>query len=296
MGQRCRLKSMPRTKTVSMSSASRKSLPRKSFFARGGSIRIDPGPAGLPVNVTCATFPAKRHSTNSARAGVHPSRLASSNEHLSKRVPSGLIWRRSAPSNLHEVKTLRGRVVKNGAKRSPSWRPRKSHAMKFPTASWNLSNLALRKSTLARPARPTEMTAPEGWLGPLPCWDTSPGRELPLMRKLRRLLRVGLLAVLDQDLVDLREQRVHELGLGIGADDLALAEDRALPHSAGDADVGVLGLTRPVHLAAHDRDLHRCRKRAEAFLGDLGEGNEVDVRATARRARDEREALVPQTE
>src|SRR2546427_9471396 len=153
--------------------------------------------------------------------------------------------------------------------------------MKFPTASWNLSNLALRKSTLARPARPTEMTAPEGWLGPLSCWDTSPGRELPLMRKLRRLLRVGLLAVLDQDLVDLREQRVHELRLGIGAHDLALAEDRALPHPTGDADVGVLRLTRSVHLAAHDRDLHRSRERAEALLGNLRERDEVDVRSPA---------------
>src|SRR2546428_9918403 len=287
---------MPRTKTVSMSSASRKSLPRNSFFARGGSIRVDPGPAGLPVNVTCVTFPAKRHSTNSARAGVQPSNRASSNEHFSKRVPSGLIWRRSAPSNLHEVKTLRGRVVKKGANRSPSCRPRKSHETKFATESWNLSNLALRKSTLARPARPTEMTAPVGWVGPVSCGDTAPGRELPLMRQLRRLLRVGLLAILDQDLVNLGEQRVHEPVLRVGADDLALAEDRALPHSAGDADVRVFGLARPVHLAAHDGDLHRRRERAEALLGDLRERDEVDVRASARRARDEREALIPQAE
>src|SRR6266550_3337267 len=294
MGQRCRLRSMPRTKTVSMSSASRKSLPRNSFFARGGSIRIDPGPAGLPVNVTCATLPANRHSTNSARAGVQPSSFASSNEHFSKRVPSGLICRRSAPSNLHEMKTLRGRVVKNGANFSSRRRPRKSHATKFATASWNLSNLALRKSTFARPARPTEMTAPLGWLGPLSCWDTAAGRELPRVGQLRRLLRVGLLAVLDQDLIDLREQRVHELRLWIGAHDLAFAEDRALPHSAGDADVGVLGLAGAVHLAAHDRDLHRRCEGAQALLGDLRERYEIDVRAAARWARDEREALVAQ--
>src|SRR5207247_481382 len=173
-----------------------------------------------------------------------------------------------------------------GAKRSPSWRPRKSQATKFATASWSLSNLALRKSTLARPARPTEMTPSPGWLGPLSCWDTAPGRELPGVRELRGLLRVGLLAILDQDLVDLSEQRVHELLLGVSADDLALAEDRALPHSARDTDVRVFRLARAVHLAAHNRDLHRRRERAQALLGDLGKRDEVDVGTSARRARD----------
>src|SRR5919204_3959916 len=98
--------------------------------------------------------------------------------------------------------------------------------------------------------------------------------------------------MLDEDLVDLAQKRVHELALGIRADDLALAEDRALPHSAGDADVRILRFARPVHLAAHHRDLHWHRQRPKALLGDLRERNEIDVRATARRARDERESLI----
>jgi len=56
-------------------------LPLNSFFERTGSIRVEPGPAGLPVKVTPTSLPAKRQSTNSARAGVQPSRRASSNEH-----------------------------------------------------------------------------------------------------------------------------------------------------------------------------------------------------------------------
>ena len=55
-----------------------------------GTIRVEPGPAGRPLKVTLTTFPAKRHSTNSARAGVQPSSRASSNEHFSNRVPSGV--------------------------------------------------------------------------------------------------------------------------------------------------------------------------------------------------------------
>src|SRR6185295_216363 len=102
--------------------------------------------------------------------------------------------------------------------------------------------------------------------------------------------------VLDEDLVDLREQRIHELVLGVDADDLALAEDRTLPHTAGDANVGVLRLTGSVDLATHDRDLHRGRQRAEALLCDLRERDEVDVRAAARRAGDEGEALIAKPE
>src|SRR5919201_3217141 len=270
-------------------------------------MRVDPGPAGLPLNVTPRTFPAKRQSTNSARAGVQPSSRASSNEHRSKRVPSGLIGRRSAPSNLHDTKVLRGLVVKNGANFSSRRNPRKSQATKFATASWNLSKRAFRKSTFASPARPTETTPgwtspgcgslpTEGPLGALSCWDTPPRGQLSFVGKLRRLLRVRLLAVLDEDPVDLREKTVHELVLGERAHDLPLAEDRALAHAAGDPDVGVLCLAGSVHLAAHDRHLHRHRQRAEALFRDLGERDEVDVRPAAGRAGHEREPLVTQAE
>ena len=84
-----------------------------------------------------------------------------------------------------------------------------------------------------------------------------------------------------ESVVGRERQRVHQLALGIRADDLALAEDRTLSHAARDPDVGVLGLARPVHLAAHHRDLHRRRQRAQALFGDLRHRDEVDVRAPA---------------
>src|SRR4051812_16418395 len=164
--------------------------------------------------------------------------------------------------------------------------------MKTQPASAKLSNRALRKSTprsVARLIATTRSGVPaaatssgsSGSLRSLAGWDTAPWCELAGVRRLRCLLGVRLLAVLDEDLVDLAHERIHELALGIRADHLALAEDRALPHSAGDADIRILRLARPVHLAAHDRDLHRRRQRPEAFLGDLRQRDEIDVGAPA---------------
>src|SRR5437879_7699373 len=98
-----------------------------------------------------------------------------------------------------------------------------------------------RHAPASPPAKRTSSGAPIA-LGPRPRRHRAAGREHPLVRELRRLLRVGLLAVLDEDLVDLREERVHELVLGIEADDLALAEDCALPHPPVDPAVRALAL------------------------------------------------------
>src|SRR6266508_56365 len=114
---------------------------------------------------------------------------------------------------------------------------RKSHERKRQPASANRSKRALRKSTLRSVARPIAMTRSVassagsggvGSLGSLAGWATAPRRELTLGARLWRLLRVRLLAVLDEDLVDLGHERVHELVLGEHSDDLALAEERAL--------------------------------------------------------------------
>src|SRR2546430_16807584 len=119
--------------------------------------------------------------------------------------------------------------------------PWKSHLRKRQSAIANRSKRALLKSTPRIVARPIAMTrsldGTGSWLGALSGWDTAARCELALGARFRRLLRIRLLAVLDEDLVDLAHERVHELALGIRADDLALAEERALPHSAGDADV-----------------------------------------------------------
>src|SRR5688572_26131754 len=199
--------------------------------------------------------PAKRQPMNSAAFISLPSRRASSNVHRSKRDWPRCARRRSAPSKRQSRNTLRGRATNRGASRRSSFSPRKSQRSKRQPPSVNLSKRALRKSTSVMVARCSATTrSSSGCLGSLPCWDTAPRRELTLMRQLRRLLRVRLLAALDKDLVDLRQQRVHELVLRIDTDDLALAEDRALADAAGDPDVGVLRLAGSIHLAAHDRD------------------------------------------
>src|SRR5436309_1054779 len=257
---------------------------------------------------------------NSAASVRQPSSAASSNVHRSKRAWSGRTRRMSAPSKWQSRNTFCGCAEKSGCQRLSKWIARKSHERKRHDTSAKRSKRALRKSTPRSVARVIATTrsgatsgagsaAPattssgcgsglsgSGSLGALSGWDTAARRELALVAQLRRLLGVRLFAVLNEDLVDLAEQRVHELALGIRADDLPLAEDRALPHSSSDADVGVLRLTRAIHLAAHDRDLHRYGERAQALLRDLRERDEVDVRATARRARDEREPLIAKAE
>src|SRR6267142_5340040 len=185
-------------------------------------------------------------------------------------------------SKVQSRNTLLGRATKSGASRRSSFRPRKSQRSKRQPPSENLSKRARRKSTAVRVTRCSATTrSSSGCLGSLSGGDTASRCQLPLMRELRRLLRVRLFAVLDEDLVDLGEERIHQLVLRVHADDLALAEERALTDTAGDADVGVLGLAGSVDLAPHDRDLHRRRQRAQALLGDLRERDEVDVRATA---------------
>src|SRR6476646_8803777 len=52
----------------------------------------------------------------------------------------------------------------------------------------------------------------------------------------------------------LLDQRLHDLRLGHGLDDLAPDEDLALAVAGGDTQVGLPGLAGPVHDAAHHRD------------------------------------------
>ncbi len=59
------------------------------------------------------------------------------------------------------------------------------------------------------------------------------------------------------DLHGLLDQRLHDLGLGDGLDDLALDEDLALAVAGGDAEVGLAGLAGAVDDLAHDGDAQR---------------------------------------
>src|SRR5438309_4260937 len=131
----------------------------------------------------------------------------------------------SAPSKRQSRKMLCGAARKSGWKRLSKRTARKSHVTKRQPASENLSKRALRKSTLRSVARlmltmrsggvsgagsgaAPSISSP-GSLGPLSRWDTAARRELTLVRQLRGLLRIRLLAVLDEDLVDLGHERVH---------------------------------------------------------------------------------------
>src|SRR5918993_479052 len=80
----------------------------------------------------------------------------------------------------------------------------------------------------------------------------------------------GLDAVL-VDVLGPLDQRRHHLVLGDDGDVLPPDEQVAALAAGGDAEVGVLGLARPVDDAAHDRHLQRDLAIAERLLG-LGSG------------------------
>src|SRR3954447_7785049 len=92
------------------------------------------------------------------------------------------------------------------------------------------------------------------------------------------------------DLHRLVDQRLHDLRLGYGLDDLALDEDLALAVAGGDAEVGLAGLARAVHHAAHDRDAQRDLHALQAGGDLVGELVDVDLGAAAGRAADDLQA------
>jgi hypothetical protein len=93
------------------------------------------------------------------------------------------------------------------------------------------------------------------------------------------------------------DQRLHHVGLGDDADDLAADEQVTLLLAGGNADVGLAGLAGSVDDAAHDRHLDRQVELLQRLLGLLGHGDDVDLGPAARRAGDEVEALaLPQAQ
>src|ERR1700735_4403468 len=70
--------------------------------------------------------------------------------------------------------------------------------------------------------------------------------------------------LLDDDLLYFEPQLPQQLALWISADQLALAVDRSLALTAGNAHVGHFGLSRTVHDAAHHCDFDR----SGVLLGD----------------------------
>ena len=96
--------------------------------------------------------------------------------------------------------------------------------------------------------------------------------------------------------VGLVDQRLHDLGLGHGLDDLALDEDLTLAVARRDAQVGLARLARAVHHAAHHGDAQRHGHALQPLGHVVGERVDVDLRAAARRAGDDLELALAQVE
>src|SRR3954467_1859937 len=82
----------------------------------------------------------------------------------------------------------------------------------------------------------------------------------------------------------LLDERLDDLRLGDGLDDLALDEDLALAVAGGDSEVGLAGLPRAVDDAAHDGDAQRDAHPLEPLGHVVREGVDVDLGAAAARA------------
>ena len=96
--------------------------------------------------------------------------------------------------------------------------------------------------------------------------------------------------------VDLVEELVDE-GLGLDlAQHLAVRVDEADVTAAGDPEVCVAGLARPVHRAAEHGHLEMLLVGAEALLDLLGERLDADVVAAAARAGDQHRAALAEAE
>src|SRR5690606_32814009 len=130
--------------------------------------------------------------------------------------------------------------------------------------------------------------APAGWR-PRPSIARSAGRD-------DRAAAVGLQAHLLGDPVGLGDERLDDLVLRYGLEDLTLDEDLALAVARGDAEVGLAGLARAVDDAAHDGDAQRDGHALEARGDVVGELVDVHLGAPARGAGDDLELARPQVE
>src|SRR5215475_4340076 len=94
----------------------------------------------------------------------------------------------------------------------------------------------------------------------------------------------------------LLDERLDDLRLGDGLDDLALDEDLSLAVAGRDAEVGLACLTRAVDDAAHDGHPQWRGESVERRRHLVRERVHVDLGAPAGRARDDFQAAIAQTE
>src|SRR3954454_519016 len=104
---------------------------------------------------------------------------------------------------------------------------------------------------------------------------------------------LGLLPGQPEGLLD---QRLDDLRLRHGLDDLALDEDLPLAVAGGDAEVGLAGLARAVDDATHDGHPQRDLEPVEAGGHLVGELVDVDLGAPARGAADDLQAALAQVQ
>src|SRR4051794_38005154 len=94
----------------------------------------------------------------------------------------------------------------------------------------------------------------------------------------------------------LLDERLHDLRLRHGLDDLALDEDLPLAVARGDAQVGLAGLARAVDDAAHDGHPQRDLEPVETGGHLVGELVDVDLGAPARGAADDLQTALAQVQ
>src|SRR6185295_9074541 len=92
----------------------------------------------------------------------------------------------------------------------------------------------------------------------------------------------------------LLDQRLDDLVLGHGLDHLAVHEDLALAVAGRDPEVGLAGLTRPVHHTAHDGDPQRDLHALQSSCDLVGELVDVDLGTPAGRAGHDLQLAGPQ--
>ena len=108
--------------------------------------------------------------------------------------------------------------------------------------------------------------------------------------------RFGPLHALGDPPVDLEEELVDQDVRRDLLQHAAVRVDEADVAAAGDPEVGVARLPRPVHGAAEHRDLEVLRVAAQPLLDLLGERLDADVVASAGRAGDHDRPALAQAE
>src|SRR5437763_11350422 len=103
------------------------------------------------------------------------------------------------------------------------------------------------------------------------------------------------------DLRGLRFDQLYDMVDHVGILDMMIGDSGEIDHmlavtAAGDADVGLARLARPVDDAAEHRERHRRADVAEPFLQRLDSADDVEALARAGRAGDDADAAIADAE